>query len=165
MSENILNKEFGKYGQIVSLKFYNMLEIAIVEIRHFTDNNGNAILDGYPVHGSPIDLYGLYVNDKGIIVYNLIPDNDVEVSNEQKSLKLEQLPDLPSEMLKKELKELFSNFGHVYKVTMIHNDQGSFIGKAYVNFDNRSKIETVRMALSLNDKWVGQYKLMKVSIA
>jgi hypothetical protein len=165
MSENILNKEFGKYGQVVSLKFYNMLEIAIVEIRHFTDNNGNAVLDGYPIHGSPIDLYGLYVNDKGIIVYNLIPDNDVEVSNEQKSLKLEQLPDLPSEMLKEELKELFSNFGHVYKVTMIHNDQGSFIGKAYVNFDNRSKIETVRMALSLNDKWVGQYKLMKVSIA
>jgi len=165
MSQNILTKEFGKYGQVVSLKFYNMLEIAIVEIRHFTDNNGNAVLDGYPIHGSPIDLYGLYVNDKGIIVYNLIPDIDVAISKEQKSLKLEHLPDLPSEELKKELENLFSNFGHVHRITMIHNDKGSFIGKAYVNFKNWSKIETIRMALSLNDKWVGQYKIMKVSIA
>lgn len=166
MSENILRKEFRKYGQVVSLMFYNMLEIAIVEIRHSTDSDGNPIhvLDCHSIYGSPIDLYGLYVNDKGIIVYNLIPDTDVDISDEQKSLKLEQLPDLPSEMLKEELKELFSNFGHIYKVTMIHNDQGSFIGKAYVNFDNRSKIE-MRMALSMNDKWVGQYKLMKVSIA
>jgi RNA recognition motif-containing protein len=73
---------------------------------------------------------------------------------------LEQLPDLSSET---ELEELFSNFGSVKEITMIHNDQGSFTGKAYVNFDNRSKIK-MRMALSLNDKWVGQYKLMKVSI-
>ena len=162
MSENILNRELGKYGQVVSLKFYNKLEIAIVEIRHFTDKNGNAVdKDEHPIHGSPIDLYGLYVNDKGIIVYNLIPDMDAEISDEQKSVKLEQLPDNANET---ELKELFSNFGRVHQITMIHNDQGSFTGKAYVNFSFKSNIETMRMVLSLNDKWVGHYKIMKVFI-
>ena len=159
MSDNILHTEFGNFGLVEELKFYNMLEIATVKIRHFTDNNGNAVLDGYPIHGTPMDLYGLYINGTPITVYNLNPVS-VEISKHQRSLKLEQLPDLPSEMLnmlKGELKELFCK-DEIYEVTMKHN------GKAYVHFNNWSKAEIVQRGLALNGILVGQSKLMKVEI-
>jgi hypothetical protein len=169
-SKNKLYNEFGAYGEVVGMKLCTILELAVIEMRHFSDVDGNATdIDGFRIDGSPIDLDGLYINDKGIIVYRVIPHQDAEIPNNQKALKLDKLPIPKSseqlEELKKETYNLFSSFGEVHEIVMLNSEERKFDGKAFVNFKYSINVDTIKLCLALNDIWIGRYRFLRVSLA
>jgi hypothetical protein len=75
-----LTTEFDTYGKIVGeISFYRTLQTALITMYLRTDSNGNLIKDNGEftrvVTGTPIDLDGLAVNDKSIIVCELPSPN------------------------------------------------------------------------------------------